>query len=345
MSGATIFDVAKAAGVSPSTVSRALNNGAVSQRTKERIGRLAEQLGYRPASAATRDSASPRRGVLGLLLTDIGNYYFTDALKGVFSMAQSRGYRLEVMDVTLADDVDDAMRTLVETTDGQLLFSPRIDDARIARWFSPRTAVLASRVFDGFPSVVMNDRDGIVQAVRHLASLGHRRVAYVGGSETSWSNEVRRDAFTDSCAVYGIEGVLLGPFEPSYAGGAAAADALMLEGGVTGAVAFNDLVAGGLMGVLQGRGVSIPGDMSIVGVDDSVLSRVVRPQLTTVDIRQERMGTLATQMLIDRLEAAADADAGAGAGAGDASGRPPAVVVPELLIARDSTGRASADRR
>ncbi|NMN01125.1 transcriptional regulator, LacI family [Bifidobacterium sp. DSM 109958] len=341
MSGATIFDVAKAAGVSPSTVSRALNNGAVSERTRERIGRLADQLGYRPASSsASRDAA--RRGVVGLLLTDIGNYYFTDALKGVFATAQSRGYRVEVVDVTLADDQDEAMRTLTDTTDGQLLFSPRIDDARIARWFSPRTAVLASRVFDGFPSVVMNDRDGIVQAVRHLASLGHRRIAFVGGSETSWSNEVRRDAFSDACADYGIESVLLGPFEPSYAGGAAAADALMLEDGVTGAVAFNDLVAGGLMGVLQGRGVAIPTQMSIVGIDDSVLSRVVRPQLTTVDIRQERMGSIAMQMLIDRLEADAS---GAAQDARDAPANPPAVVVPELLIARDSTGRAPRDPR
>lgn len=338
MPGATIFDVAKAAGVSPSTVSRALNNGAVSDRTRVRISKLADQLGYK-ANAAARELVTGNKDTIGLMLTDIGNYYFTDALKGVFSAAQSRGYRVNVLDLVLADDMEEAVCAMVKSTRGQILLSPRIDNTKIAQWFSPSTTVLASRVFDGFPSVVLNDRDGMVQAVRHLASLGHKRIAYVGGSEESWSNEVRREAYADSCAEYGIEGVVLGPFEPSYVGGASAADAVMLEDGLTGVVAFNDLVACGLMGALQERGVRIPQDLSVVGVDDSVLSRVVRPQLTTVDIRQERMGAIAVQILIDKLEGEGAEGPSRGRGAGDSAGSFPATV-PELLISRDSTARA-----
>lgn len=332
MAGATIFDVAKTVGVSPSTVSRALNGGMVSDATRAKIVRAADQLGYRPNTAA-RELVTGRKGAVGVLVTDIGNYYSTDQLRGLFSAAQAKGYRISIADVTLSDDLEATVRDMIATTQGQIVLSPRFSDDKIGAWFSPDSTVLASRQCNGFDNVVMDDAGGVAQAVRHLASLGHRCVAYVSGTEHSWSNGVRADAFERSCEQYGIDGVVLGNFEPSYEGGASAADAVMLETGVTGVVVFNDLMACGLMGALQGRGVKIPEELSVVGIDDSMLARTVTPRLTSVTVRQERLGVMAMQMLIDKLE-------GDGTVSRLAGGEPASTMVPELLVARDSTARA-----
>lgn len=328
MGEVTIHDVAQAAGVSAATVSRALNNGSVKAVTRRRVCEIAERMGYRP-NAAARDLTSGKsgKGNIAVFVTDIGHFYFTDVFTGIFAKAQAAGYRLFVTDLELTNDVEQTVANVTANCEGQILVAPRIADAMIRRLFPAQTTVLANRQFDGYSNVCVDDRSGVMQTIRHLASLGHKRIAYISASSQSWSNRIRLDAFEEGCESFGIECVVLGPFEPSYGGGVNAGDALLLEENVTAAVAFNDLVASGLMARLIERGVSVPGDMSVAGVDASVLSLALRPQLTTVDIRQERMGRQAVQLLLDMLDARRD-------------GVKTEVIsetVPELLIARDST--------
>lgn len=324
----TIHDVAKAAGVSTATVSRALNNGSVRESTRKRVRKIADQLGYHPNIAA-RDLTSGRfgRGNIAVFVTDVSHFYFTDVFTGLFAKAQATGYRLFVTDLELTNDVEQTVTNVISNCEGQILVSPRISDAMIRKLFPVDTTVLANRRFDGYSSVCVDDRSGILQAIRHLASLGHKRIAYVSGSSQSWSNHVRSEAFEEGCEHFGVECVVLGPFEQSYSGGVNAGDALLLEADVTAVLVFNDLVASGLMACLIERGVSIPRDMSVVGIDASLLSLALRPQLTTVDVRHERMGREAVQLLLDLLEAHRD-------------GLKSDVIsetVPEILITRDST--------
>lgn len=328
MSEATIHDVARAAGVSAATVSRALNGGKVKDATRERVRKAAAELDYQPSTVA-RDLISGRSGSgnVGVLLTDVGNFYFTDVLKGLFSVAQAAGYRVFVADIDDVADRDALVASVCGASEGQVLVSPRMNDTELGR-FAPENTVLVNRELEGFSCVMNDDASGMLQAVRHLASLGHRRIAYASGAARSWTNRVRSETFGKACEQYGLESVVLGPFESSYAGGRNVADAVILEQGVTGVIAFNDLMASGLLSGLLERGVSVPGDMSLVGVDDSMLAQTLRPQLTSVGIRQERMGSLAMQMLLDMLDAKRD-------GAGYV---PQKSVVPEILIPRNSTG-------
>ncbi|MCH9276243.1 LacI family transcriptional regulator [Bifidobacterium amazonense] len=371
MAEATITDVAKAAGVAASTVSRALNGGNVKAETRERIVKLARQMGYRnglaaldaatgvgvgaagsvgTAAAAAAAGASGAvfapgvatgtiagKGNIGVFVTDIANFYFTDIFKGLFSVAQNAGYRLFMADLDVSGDRSETIRSITGASAGQLFVSPRLSDAELKRYCDPRTTVFTNRQVEGYSSVCIDDRSGILQAVRHLASLGHRTIAYVGGADSSWANQVRCETCAEAARSFGMNCVVVGPLEPSYAGGVNAGDALLLERDVTGVVAFNDLVATGLIGRLIERGVDIPGEMSVIGVDDSVLARVVRPQLTSVDVRQERMGALAMQMLINKLEDAAW-------GGADADDGPRVEMVPEILVTRESTGVPPASR-
>ncbi|MBT1180639.1 LacI family DNA-binding transcriptional regulator [Bifidobacterium sp. CP2] len=337
MSEATITDVAKAAGVAASTVSRALNGGNVKAETRERIIQFARQMGYRNGTVAAAPVPSGdgnSRGNIAVLVTDIGNYYFTDIFKGLFSVAQNAKYRLFVTDIDVSTDRGETIQSVIGASEGQLLVSPRLSDAELRRYCDPATTVFTNRQVEGYSCVGIDDASGILQAVRHLASLGHRTIAYVSGAGNSYANRVRCSTCVDAAKSFGMDCIVIGPFEPSYAGGVNAGDALLLEQGITGVVAFNDLVASGVMGRLQERGVDIPGEMSVIGVDDSVLSRVVRPQLTTIDVRQERMGALAMQMLINKIESLALGD-------DDPEYREPRVeLVPEILVTRESTGIA-----
>ncbi|OZG63414.1 MULTISPECIES: LacI family DNA-binding transcriptional regulator [Bifidobacterium] len=331
MSDATIQDVAQAAGVSAATVSRALNNGSVKQATRDRVRKAADRLGYKP-NAAARDLIAGKsgKGNIAVFVTDVGNFYFTDLFKGLFAQAQSLGYRLFVADLELTNDVERTVGDVVSSCEGQVVVSPRISDTLIRRLFPQRNTVLANRQIEGYTDVCIDDRSGIMQAVRHLASLGHKRIAYISGLSHSWSNRARIDAVSRGCEEFGVECVAIGPFEPTYGGGVNAGDALMLEEGVTAVIAFNDLVASGVVSRLVERGLSIPEDISVMGIDDSVLSRASRPQMTTIDVRQERMGSQAVRLLAELLDAEREG----------VEFEPVSHMIPEILITRDSTAAA-----
>lgn len=332
MAETTIIDVAKAAGVAASTVSRALNGGNVKAETRERIIQLSRQMGYKGVSAVEESAQhDASQGNLGVIVTDIVNFYFTDIFKGLLSVAQNAKYRLFLADLGETGDYRATISSVASASKGIVFVSPRLDDADIERYCDPAKTVLTNRKVDGYASVCIDDQAGILQAVRHLASLGHKHIAYVSGSDESWANSVRGATAVDVAASFGMDCVVLGSFEPSYGGGINAGDALLLERDVTGVIAFNDLVAAGMIGRLTERGLSVPGDISVVGVDDSVLSRAVRPQLTTIDVRQERVGELAMQMLLGKVDPTA-------VGARVMTEPDEQAVIPELLVTRESTG-------
>ncbi|MFF0340508.1 LacI family DNA-binding transcriptional regulator [Kribbella sp. NPDC004875] len=324
---ATIRDVARLAGVSPSTVSRALSlPGMVNAATRARVAAAVEQLGYEPNRAA-RGLITGRTGTIGLVVPDLANPFFASLTKGVQARARRHDVAVFVAD-TDEDPTAEAglVRALSKQVDGVVLCSPRASDEELAAIAQDTTVVLVNRAAAGMPGVTYDNEDGMRQAVAHLVALGHRRIAWVGGPATSWSTQHRGLGLRNAVEELRAELAPVGNFAPTYEGGMAAADQVVATG-ATAVVSYNDLVAIGLLARLHGRGISVPGDLSVVGVDDIAMSRMARPALTTVRLPKQEAGRIAVELLLTMLD---EPDTAVGA-QGKLHGE---------LIVRESTGPA-----
>ncbi len=297
----TVHDVARAAGVSISTVSRALATpDRVAAPTRDRVTAAARELGYRPNRAASVLRAG-RSGAFGLVVPDLANPFFATVAKGAQARARQRGLGLFVVDTDEDPELEaEAIAHLAPQTDGILLCSPRAVGSAVAA-LEGRPVVLVNQNADGLPSVVTDQAGGMLRAVEHLRALGHRRVAYVGGPRSSWSDRRRREGLREAVELFDdVELVELGDFRPQVAGGQAAAD-LVVASGATAVVTFNDLVAIGLVDRLRARGLRVPRDLSVVGCDDSYVASLVDPALTTLRADLRDVGRRA----VDHLAAVA----------------------------------------
>jgi len=292
----TVHDVARAAGVSISTVSRALASpDRVAAPTRERVRAAADELGYRPNRAASVLRAG-RTGAYGLVVPDLANPYFAAVAKGAQARARERGAGLFVVDTEENPDLEaEVLTSLAPQTDGVVLCSPRAVDRALAV-LGERPVVLVNHEADGVPAVETDHAAGMRRALEHLRALGHRRIAYVGGPESSWSDR-RRRAGLAAAAYDDVDVVALGAFRPQVEGGQAAAD-LVVASGATAVITFNDLVAVGLVGRLRARGLDVPGDLSVVGCDDSYVASLVTPALTTLRVDLRAMGRAAVDLLV-----------------------------------------------
>jgi DNA-binding LacI/PurR family transcriptional regulator len=299
---ASIRDVARAAGVSPSTVSRALSGSdLVKEATRERVRTTAERLGYRPSRVA-RGLVMGRTGNLGIIVPDLSNPFFASVAKGVQLRARESDYALFVADTNeeVAAEAD-LVRALAKQVDGIILCSPRMSDAEIDDVAVESTVVLMNRQSGGHPSVTVGNEDGMSQALAHLVALGHRRVAYVGGPRTSYSNTQRQRGLQVAAATFGADLVEVGHFVPDFDGGIAAAD-LVVASGATAVIAYNDIVALGLLARLAARGLAVPGALSVIGCDDIAMASMSRPALTTVAIPKDQAGRAAVALLLSLLD-------------------------------------------
>ncbi|WP_432105518.1 LacI family DNA-binding transcriptional regulator [Streptomyces sp. bgisy091] len=302
----TIRDVAQAAGVHVSTVSRAFSaSHLVKQETRERVLAVAAELGYQPNETA-RALTTGRTRNLGLIVSDIANPFFPPLIKAAQAYARVRGYQVFVADTD--EDVrreEEAIQTLARQVDGVVLVSPRLANDVIAALGGHPPFVLVNRQVTGLSAVLMDVGHGAGLAVEHLVALGHARLALVGGPRGSWTSAEMRRAASRAAANHGIRLDVLSPNAPTEQGGIAATDAV-LSTGATAVIAYNDLVAIGLVEGLDDRGVRVPDDISVVGVDDTVAGRLNRPRLTTVAMPTAPAGRTAVDLLLQMVESTAD---------------------------------------
>jgi len=324
---ATIRDVARAAGVSPSTVSRALAlSELVTATTRDRVLQAARELGYEPNRAA-RGLVTGRTHNLGLIVPDLANPFFPGIVKGVQARAHDADHA-----VFVADTDEDAVaevklaRTLAKQVDGMILCSTRMGDAELRALAADIAVVVMNRRVDGIAAINVDNVGGMRQAAGHLAALGHRRIGYAAGPSNAWASQQRLDGLRGATAGLGVELVELGNFAPVFASGVAAAD-LALAAGTTAVIGYNDVVALGLLSRLSGRGVAVPDRVSVVGCDDIALSAMCSPSLTTIALPQERAGRAAVDLLLSLLN-----DRAAGGGV--------ALELETQLVVRASTGPA-----
>ncbi|MDQ0425901.1 LacI family DNA-binding transcriptional regulator [Cellulomonas iranensis] len=343
----TLRDIAAAAGVAVSTASRALTRpGRVNADTAERVMAVAKELGYIP-SASARALLSGRTSTVALVLPDVTNPVFFGLVRGTSARLRESGYVQVLADTEESVEVEaDTLRKLRGQVDGAVLAASRLTDEQIAAAAADLALVVVNRTIPGTPGVLLDTAGGMVQAIEHLAALGHTRIAYAGGPATSWSDRRRREALVPAAERLGVELVVHGPYSPVRDSGPAAADAA-LAAGVTAVMAFNDLLAFGILERLDALGVDVPGRMSVTGCDDIFGSDLVRPALTTVRSPVERAGRMAADLLLARLDGdgngAHDADGDAQDDA-DAEGAVTAepVLMPTDLVQRASTGRPTA---
>ena len=296
-------DVARVAGVSISTVSRALTRPEdVAPATRDKVLDTARGMGYRPNLAA-RGLVTGRTGIIGLMVPDLENPFFASVTKGVQSRARDAGYA-----VILSDSDEDPsqeaklVRDLSKRVDGMVMCSPRAPDSVIAELARECTLVLVNRRCGDVPTVEIDNLEGIRLAMVHLKALGHRTIAYVGGPSTSWSNMQRLDALRTVVAQSAdTELVDLGSFQPYVSGGIAAADQVIASE-ATAVLAYNDLVAYGLIDRFRQRGVRVPDDISVVGVDNLPMSALTTPSLTSVGIPLVNCGRAATDMVLSLVQ-------------------------------------------
>jgi LacI family transcriptional regulator len=326
---ATIGDVAKAAGVSRATVSRVLNGRATVDRSLvERVEAAIAELDYRPSETA-RNLSLGRTNTIALLVPDLGNPMFQAILHGATLGAAEDGFQVLVGDSQERPDAErraalDARRRC----DALLLCAPRMSDEDLSAVLAQAgpLALINRPVPDPVPQLALDYRHAIGLVADHLAGLGHRRLVYLGGPLESASNRLRLKGISDAEKRHPGLVVERREVGASLDAGWEVAETV-LAGDATAVIAFNDLVAIGLLSRLDELGVPVPGRLSVVGADDIPFARYSRPRLTTVSVPQDSLGALAWAQLRDAM-------------AGHPPGDP--VWVQGTLIERQSTGPAPA---
>jgi len=318
----TAKDVARRAGVSASTVSRALNEpGRINEQTRERILDAARELGYQVGPRVAE-----RKGLVALLVPDITNPFYFDIIRSTQEQLRTGGF------MQLLIDTGESGRTEAETlaqlegvVDGVILSATRLESSELLQSAARLPVSVINRRHEDIPSVLIDIRTGLTQAVDHLKALGHETVAFISGPPGSWQNRWRWKEFEERIHTQSMTPVLVGPYPPTRAGGAAAADALLVTG-ASACIAFNDLVAIGVLQRLRQRGTRVPEDVSVIGCDDIFGADFCDPPLTTISGDTEQAGRLAASQLIATLN-------GGASPAGT-------VLIPTHLLVRESTGPA-----
>lgn len=302
----TMEDVAREADVSRALVSLVLRGShKVSDARRARVLAAADALGYRP-NAMARGLASRRGTTVGVLVNDLHNPFFADIVDGVEELADAEGVRLLLgHGGRLARELS-VLDTLLEYRPaGLLLLSPDATSAAIAEHVNDTPVVVVGRPVRraGMDTVVNDEAHGARLAVEHLARLGHRRIAHVAGGRRAAGAAQRARGYGAAMRALGLaDGLRVVPGGFTEEDGVAAANRLLREAELPSAVfAANDLVAVGMLAVLDDHGVHVPRDVSLVGYDNSGLAHIRHVDLTTVNQPRYDMGTLALATLLERV--------------------------------------------
>jgi DNA-binding LacI/PurR family transcriptional regulator len=323
---ATIYDVARAVGVAPSTVSRAFARpGRVNAETAARIRRAAAELGYRANSLALA-LPTGRTSMIALAISDITNPFYNEIIRGAQIAATEAGYTILLADTQESSAVErEALDRAMAMVDGIVLATTRMSDSTIRVMAKQRPVIVLNRGVSDVPSVVTDNPRGMRRAVEHLAELGHQRITYVAGPEASWADGVRWRALREAAMELELQVRRIGPGAPTVAGGVKAA-AEFVRQPTSAVIAYNDRMAITVMRELTAAGVLVPRDVSVVGFDNIFAAELFTPALTTVAAPLKAMGLTAVRNLLAIVGGA----------------RPratEAISLPARLIVRESTAR------
>lgn len=300
---ATQSDVAREVGVSRTLVSFAFRGApGVSEETKQAIFAAAKRLGYRP-NAVAADLARKHRSAVGLHLMDIRNEIFADILSGVRLALPHDGNRLILSVSRSVDGVDEgALESLIEARVGIIIAATLLDtDERVRELSRIVPLVSVTRPVEGVDSVYSDDIAGAAAAAEHLLALGHRRIAHLAGPAYDGHTD-RRRSYEKTMHDAGLTPLTLPADDFTHeAGQRGAAQLLDLADRPTAIFTHNDQLALGAREAIHARGLSVPGDISLIGYDNSRTSSLYGIGLTSVDLKAAALGTIAGEVALERL--------------------------------------------
>jgi LacI family transcriptional regulator len=305
----TIIEVAEKAGVSFGTVSRVINNDIhVKKETRERVLQVMEKLGY-VANRQARSLAGGKSNIIGVLVPDLGTGYIEEIIRGIDAELSLSDLDLILYTThrTASKEANYVANLAKGMVDGLLLVLPRSPADYIGTLTSRNVPfILIDHQGTGrdCPAVGATNWQGAFRATEYLIKLGHTRIGFITGSMDLGCSMDRLEGYLSALRTHHAsdapeliyEGTFFQP--DGYSGASALLD---LPNPPTAIFASNDIMAMGVMDAVRSRGLRIPDDISIVGFDDIPQSAVVRPALTTVNQPLEKMGRVATQMLLDLL--------------------------------------------
>ncbi len=327
----TLYDVAKYAGVSIATVSRTLSNQMiVHPDTRARVLDAIEKLEYIPNSLA-QGLATSRSYVLGLIIPDITNPFFSYVARGCEDRCRARNYYLAIYSTGPQEQEETGFYRLLRArhVDGLILANPALSEKTLPRFIQdiPKVYVDHAPGSTEDDCICVENQIGARMVAEHFLEHGHRRMAIVSGFPSSYSGAARLEGFKSTLADRGFElpdeFIVKGGFDPSE--GVKAAEFLMaLDSPPTAIFASNDMLALGVLRGLQSMGYKVPTDVSLVGFSDLPIGKFVTPSLTTVFVDKFELGARAVGLLLSRIE--------------QPSLGPQRVILPVRLKVRESSG-------
>jgi len=299
-----IREIASRAKVSTATVSRTINRvPTVDPQLAKRVWKVVEELGYYPNSAA-RSLVSGRSRVFGLIVSEITNPFFPEIVQTFENLAVQHNYEI-LLTSTVYDTkrMELAVRRMIERrVDGVAILTFGMEDELIQDLHYRKVPLVFVDVGPNLPrvsNITINYKNGIRQAVQHLAAMRHTRVAWISGPPHLRSAMARREAFQESMQEIGLDSSLVVVGDHTVEGGMRALSELLAKRTPpTAVVCSNDMSAIGVMREAFQRGIEIPHSLSVVGFDDIRLSQFVIPPLTTVQMSQQELAKLAFDALI-----------------------------------------------
>jgi LacI family transcriptional regulator len=333
---ASVYDVAKQAGVSPATASRVLSGGdyPVRAATRDRVLRAAADLDFRPNRLA-RALVTARTSTFGAIVHDISDPYFGEIVRGMEETARLHGYQVFVCSSDRDSERElDYVRSLISyQVDGLLFAGGGIEDAAykvelrktLSDYRAARGAVvmLAPNSYRA-PSVLPDNRGGATLITEHLIELGHRRIAMIAGPEQLRTSAVRMEGCRAALEAAGIafdESLVRSGGFTTDGGAKATSDLIESGADFSAMLASNDLMAIGALAELQSRSIAVPDEVSVAGFDDVQNAAFVSVPLTTVRVPMHEMGAERAALLFDIVSGR----------------RPRSRVLPVELITRRST--------
>jgi LacI family transcriptional regulator len=333
---ASVYDVAKRAGVSPATTSRVLSGGdyPVRAATRERVLRAAAELNFRPNRLA-QALATARTHTLGAIVHDISDPYFGEIVRGMEDTARLHGYQLFVCssDRDAERELQYVRALLGYRVDGLVFAGGGIEDedyrTELRRTLSEYRAnggavvLLAPNSYRA-PSVLPDNAGGARMITEHLIALGHRRIAVLAGPEQLRTSAVRLEGCREAFDAVGIafdESLVRGGGFTADGGAKATSEIIQSGAEFTALLATNDLMAFGALTELQARSIRVPEDVSVAGFDDVQSAAFVSVPLTTVRVPMQQMGAEGAALVLEIV----------------AGRRPRSRILPVELITRRST--------
>ena len=300
----TIHDVAERAGVSVATVSRVFNDkGSLREATYLRVLAVAERMRYVPHAAA-RSLSTRQTSTIGVVLPELHGEFFSEVIRGIDVSARSRGLHLIVSGShSDREEMSAVLRAVRGRVDGLIVMSPDLDATTLLRDLPDYVPVVVlNALVEGRPSITIDNAGGARAVVRHLAALGHRRIAFVSGPENNGDAAQRRRGYRAGVRAAGAASEsdleISGNFTED-SGYEAAKKIAARSSRPTAMFAANDAMAIGALSAFNEAGMRVPDDIALVGFDDIPIARFLSPPLTSVKVPIADLGRRSLDLLLD----------------------------------------------